>query len=85
MPEKAWAYYSSAADDEITNRENHAAYHRYAEPVYCIIYSILTIPFASKHLVPAAHPEGHDQSRLVNPYSWPSVFHAGLHRAFTGR
>lgn len=28
MTEKAWAYYSSAADDEITNRENHAAYHR---------------------------------------------------------
>ncbi|TFK44932.1 FMN-dependent dehydrogenase-domain-containing protein [Crucibulum laeve] len=28
MSEKAWAYYSSAADDEITNRENHAAYHR---------------------------------------------------------
>jgi len=29
MPDKAWAYYSSAADDEITIRENHAAYHRY--------------------------------------------------------
>ncbi|KAH9485579.1 Cytochrome b2, mitochondrial [Psilocybe cubensis] len=28
MPEKAWAYYSSAADDEITHRENHSAYHR---------------------------------------------------------
>ncbi|KAI0767098.1 FMN-dependent dehydrogenase-domain-containing protein [Fomes fomentarius] len=28
MPEKAWAYYSSAAEDEITNRENHAAFHR---------------------------------------------------------
>ncbi|GBE80753.1 FMN-dependent dehydrogenase-domain-containing protein [Sparassis latifolia] len=28
MSEKAWAYYSSAADDEITHRENHAAYHR---------------------------------------------------------
>lgn len=28
MNEKAWAYYSSAADDEITIRENHAAYHR---------------------------------------------------------
>ncbi|THH33092.1 hypothetical protein EUX98_g1115 [Antrodiella citrinella] len=28
MTEKAWAYYSSAADDEITLRENHAAYHR---------------------------------------------------------
>ncbi|KAG6902768.1 hypothetical protein C0995_011916 [Termitomyces sp. Mi166 len=29
MTDKAWAYYSSAADDEITNRENHAAYHRH--------------------------------------------------------
>ena len=29
MPEKAWAYYSSASDDEITNRENHAAFHRF--------------------------------------------------------
>ncbi|KZT36375.1 hypothetical protein SISSUDRAFT_70436 [Sistotremastrum suecicum HHB10207 ss-3] len=28
MPLPAWAYYSSAADDEITNRENHVAYHR---------------------------------------------------------
>ncbi|KAJ7768469.1 FMN-dependent dehydrogenase-domain-containing protein [Mycena metata] len=28
LTDKAWAYYSSAADDEITNRENHAAYHR---------------------------------------------------------
>jgi L-lactate dehydrogenase (cytochrome) len=28
MPEKAWAYYSSASDDEITTRENHMAYHR---------------------------------------------------------
>ncbi|KAF9777861.1 FMN-dependent dehydrogenase-domain-containing protein [Thelephora terrestris] len=28
MTKNAWAYYSSAADDEITNRENHAAYHR---------------------------------------------------------
>ncbi|CCA72275.1 probable CYB2-L-lactate dehydrogenase (cytochrome b2) [Serendipita indica DSM 11827] len=28
MPPKAWAYYSSAADDEITNRENHLAYQR---------------------------------------------------------
>jgi L-lactate dehydrogenase (cytochrome) len=28
IPDKAWAYYSSASDDEITNRENHAAFHR---------------------------------------------------------
>ncbi|PVF97502.1 hypothetical protein CPB86DRAFT_785806 [Serendipita vermifera] len=28
MTQKAWAYYSSAADDEITNRENHLAYQR---------------------------------------------------------
>jgi len=32
MPDKGWAYYSSAADDEITLRENHAAYHRYVRP-----------------------------------------------------
>jgi isopentenyl diphosphate isomerase/L-lactate dehydrogenase-like FMN-dependent dehydrogenase len=34
MSEKAWAYYSSAADDEITHRENHAAFHRYAHNLY---------------------------------------------------
>ncbi|KAK0636926.1 FMN-dependent dehydrogenase-domain-containing protein [Bombardia bombarda] len=28
MKKGAWAYYSSAADDEITLRENHAAFHR---------------------------------------------------------
>ncbi|KAK3369091.1 FMN-dependent dehydrogenase-domain-containing protein [Lasiosphaeria ovina] len=28
MKKTAWAYYSSAADDEITMRENHAAFHR---------------------------------------------------------
>lgn len=28
LPAKAWAYYSSAADDEITIRENHNAYQR---------------------------------------------------------
>ncbi|KAK1237773.1 hypothetical protein MKX07_003609 [Trichoderma sp. CBMAI-0711] len=28
MKKTAWGYYSSAADDEITMRENHSAYHR---------------------------------------------------------
>ncbi|CDK27438.1 unnamed protein product [Kuraishia capsulata CBS 1993] len=28
LPKGAWAYYSSGADDEITLRENHYAYHR---------------------------------------------------------
>lgn len=28
MPADAWAYYSSAADDEVTMRENRAAFHR---------------------------------------------------------
>lgn len=28
LPPKAWAYYSSASDDEITIRENRAAYQR---------------------------------------------------------
>ncbi|KAM0308848.1 hypothetical protein ACHAPQ_012623, partial [Fusarium lateritium] len=28
MTKTAWGYYSSAADDEITMRENHSAFHR---------------------------------------------------------
>ncbi|CDO93507.1 unnamed protein product [Kluyveromyces dobzhanskii CBS 2104] len=28
LTKQAWSYYSSAADDEVTQRENHAAYHR---------------------------------------------------------
>jgi hypothetical protein len=44
MPEKAWAYYSSAADDEITNRENHAAFHRYADK--CPLFSFTEIILA---------------------------------------
>ena len=28
LPAKAWAYYSSASDDEITLRENHSAFQR---------------------------------------------------------
>ena len=27
-PEQGWVYYSSGADDEITLRENHNAFHR---------------------------------------------------------
>ena len=46
MPEKAWAYYSSAADDEITTRENHAAYHRQSS------LSFLTIFLCAYRLIP---------------------------------
>lgn len=28
MKKQAWAYYSSGADDEVTMRENHSAYHK---------------------------------------------------------
>ena len=50
MPEKAWAYYSSAADDEITIRENHAAYHRYV-PTELLRKMVLTKPpeYGSAH------------------------------------
>jgi L-lactate dehydrogenase (cytochrome) len=34
LPAKAWAYYSSASDDEITIRENRAAYQRFAKHCY---------------------------------------------------
>ena len=42
MPDKGWAYYSSAADDEITLRENHAAYHRYVRSS-CTVVSVMVI------------------------------------------
>ncbi|KIK70452.1 hypothetical protein GYMLUDRAFT_273869 [Collybiopsis luxurians FD-317 M1] len=46
MPTKAWAYYSSAADDEITLRENHAAYHRiWFRPR--ILRDVTTVDFSS--------------------------------------
>jgi L-lactate dehydrogenase (cytochrome) len=38
MTPKAWAYYSSAADDEITNRENHLAYARLG-----VLYSLMSL------------------------------------------
>lgn len=34
LPDKAWAYYSSASDDEITIRENRAAYQRCVRGVF---------------------------------------------------
>ena len=49
MSEKAWAYYSSAADDEITIRENHAAYHRvWFRPR--ILRDVTTVDFSTKIL-----------------------------------
>ena len=52
MPEKAWAYYSSAADDEITIRENHAAYHRCVPPTELLRKMVLTKPleYGSAHI-----------------------------------
>jgi len=39
LPAKAWAYYSSASDDEITIRENRAAYQRFVQAykLFCIV------------------------------------------------
>ena len=45
MPEKAWAYYSSAAEDEITHRENHAAYHRKVN--WHMAHAVLRLPEVS--------------------------------------
>ena len=63
MPEKAWAYYSSAADDEITIRENHAAYHRY------VPHRIIGKDGSYQNLqnmVSATNTDWCDESRLVN-------------------
>ncbi|KAI0691914.1 FMN-dependent dehydrogenase-domain-containing protein [Cytidiella melzeri] len=49
MSEKSWAYYSSAADDEITVRENHAAYHRvWFRPR--VLRNVTTVDFSTKIL-----------------------------------
>ncbi|TDL18057.1 hypothetical protein BD410DRAFT_822490 [Rickenella mellea] len=57
MTEKAWAYYSSAADDEITNRENHIAYHRiWFRPR--IMRDVTRVDFTTKIL-------GHDSSMPI--------------------
>lgn len=49
MSEKAWAYYSSASDDEITIRENHAAYHRiWFRPR--VLRDVTEVDFATKIL-----------------------------------
>lgn len=49
MPDKAWAYYSSAADDEITNRENHAAYHRSDSLVCYWCWTHFPVGYGSDH------------------------------------
>lgn len=43
LPPKAWAYYSSAADDEITLRENRGAYLRYVGLISHIWYNVYFI------------------------------------------
>jgi len=49
---EAWAYYSSGADDEITLRENHAAFHRiWWKPR--ILVNVTSINLASKMLLQA--------------------------------
>ncbi|CAF9920792.1 MAG: Cytochrome b2, mitochondrial precursor [Gomphillus americanus] len=72
MKKTAWAYYSSGADDEITMRENHSAYHkiwfrpRVLEDVSKIDFSTsmlgtkVDIPFyiTATALGKLGHPEG---------------------------
>lgn len=78
MNEKAWAYYSSAADDEITVRENHAAYHRY------VIRNSLKgffhpLMYPTQYLVPPKNSPKCYPGRLVNEDSWMPFKYAHLH------
>ena len=42
MKKSAWAYYSSGADDEITLRENHSAFHKcWFRPKICKFFLII--------------------------------------------
>ncbi|CAE6464287.1 unnamed protein product [Rhizoctonia solani] len=59
MPEKAWAYYSSAADDELTHRENHAAYQRiWFRPRVLGQKSSMPVYITATALGKLGHPEG---------------------------
>ena len=65
MGEKAWAYYSSAADDEITVRENHAAYHRiWFRPR--VLRNVTEVDFSTKIL-------GHKTSMPIYIVVFPHV------------
>jgi hypothetical protein len=79
MPEKAWAYYSSAADDEITQRENHAAYHRQAIELRPLRSSKLT---DTQNLVPPSHsPECNEGGLVHNDFGSP-IKYASLYCQF---
>ena len=79
LPAKAWAYYSSASDDEITIRENRAAFQRYVN-----LRSILRLSWlkAVQSLVPSKNPPRCYIRRLVNNHSWMQVFSSSIHRTY---
>ncbi|KAI5982494.1 glyoxylate dehydrogenase [Pisolithus albus] len=69
LPPKAWAYYSSASDDEITIRENRAAYQRkvssFPRTLFHIIITIspqdlssLPVYISATALGKLGHPDG---------------------------
>ena len=69
MPAKAWAYYSSAADDEITHRENHTAYHR--QPISPQNHVLITDYYdCLQNMVPAQDSYRRHGNRLFNIHSW---------------
>ena len=72
MPEKAWAYYSSAAEDEITNRENHVAYHRCDKGgAYTSVALFTKYISYQQDMVETTYPQGCHARRLVNEDPWP--------------
>jgi hypothetical protein len=79
MPEKAWAYYSSASDDEITNRENHAAFRRCVLRRQPWTRRIMYLWLAPQDLVPTTDYARRDNCRLVNNDSGSSVKNANIH------
>ena len=78
IPAKAWAYYSSASDDEITIRENRAAYQRYVLYILAPSWAQFT---RCQGLVPPTHPTQCEPGRLVAQDPWiqdePSCLHFG--------
>lgn len=75
LPAKAWAYYSSASDDEITIRENRAAYQRFAQAykLFCIVmnsndfleYGSVPVFFATFLLLIGQQPSSDKDPRFL--------------------
>ncbi len=82
MQGKAWAYYSSAADDEIAVRENHAAYHRYVFRVVISQFVFAYLILFFQNMVSSTDLARRNSRGLVYEDIGSPFKYARIHRGF---